>query len=756
LSIPFEKSGVDILNASSSPVRLRILKLLKSRGPLPYTEIMSTLGLDPIRDAGKFVYHLKSVTGTHLVALDKKSKKYMITELGEMVVNFERDLEEYVAAKRGKLYVRTSRLSLEEFEREKIVNSLVNEAAVPYELAQEIAAEAEERLLRLRTSYLTAPLIREFINAILIEKRLEDYRHKLTRLGMPVHDVSELLKYSSEKMLNAQAVKDIAGDSIIEEYVLLNYLPRNIADSHLSGDLHIDNLGEWILKPSEIVHDLRFFLKNGLPTKRIPKTFQSALATAQLVYELTKREVAGEQCFDMFNIFLAPYASKISREQLKESLYQFFTNVRQDVYSQDFRSGLSLAFELTTPEFLRDVEAIGSEGSSLGKYSDYDEIAAEILEAAVDAAAEASQEKPLFNPRLIFKMRSPTPKDKRYDHLMMKIHEFAAKTFLPYFANLESEDKTVYTATGLRIDSSWSGNWEEDCMRTGNADTIFLNLPRISYESHRKLDRFQKILETNLGLTTEAFQRKSEALKERLQQSLLPLLSGSAGNSYFIEKNTTYAISFLGLNEAVKTFIGSPMNESERALEFASKILKGINDFAESASKNSGMRLVVAQRPQEEASFRLARLDMGKYGPGQVASEGIRDYPYYTDLFTIPFSAKIGLQERVALESKFQAYSPGGHLAPICLAPTEQGLTRLMRLTEQLCSSQLRFFTYTSYCIHCRRCNRTFPGTALTCPQCGSTNPTVFGRSSATYAPLELWSEAKRRDVENRTLYSVS
>ena len=246
----FEKSGVDILNSASSSVRLRILKLLKSRGPLPYTEVMASLGLDPIRDAGKFVYHLKSVTGTRLVILDKKTKKYTITELGEMLVNFERDLEEYIAAKKGKLYVRTSRLSLEEFEREKIASSLINEAGVPYELAQEIAAEAEERLLRLRTSYLTAPLIREFINAILIEKRLEDYRHKLTRLGMPVYDVSELLKYSSEKMLGPQSVIDTAGNSVIEEYALLNFLPRNIADSHLSGYLHVDYLGDWILKPT--------------------------------------------------------------------------------------------------------------------------------------------------------------------------------------------------------------------------------------------------------------------------------------------------------------------------------------------------------------------------------------------------------------------------------------------------------------------------------------------------------------------------
>jgi len=754
LSMQFEKSGVEILNAASSPVRLRILKLLKSKGPLPYTEIMSTLGLDPIRDAGKFVYHLKSVTGTHLVTLDKNSKKYAITELGEIVVNFERDLEEYVAAKKGKLYVRTSRLSLEEFEREKIANSLINEAGVPYELAQEIAAEAEERLLRLRTSYLTAPLIREFINAILIEKRLEDYRHRLTRLGMPVHDVSELLKYSSEKMLNAQTVVTTAGSSVIEEYALLNALPRNIADAHLSGALHIDSLGEWVLKPSEMIHDLRWFLKNGLPTKKPPSTLQGALATAQVVYQLARNEVAGEQCFDMFNIFLAPYTSKLTKEQLRDALYEFLTSTRQDAYSQD-SGGLSLGFELTIPSFLRDVEAVGPSNSSAGKYSDYAEQANEILETAVDAAIEASQEKPLFNPRFIFKVRGLQSRDKKYDSLLFKIHQLTAKTFLPYFASLEDEEKVAYTATGLRIDDSWTGNWEDDCMRTGNAGTIFLNLPRIAYDSHRKIDRFQNILEAHLNLVADAFQRKKEILRERLQQSLLPLLSGSAGTPYFIEKNATYTIGFLGLHESAKTFIGSSIYENEKSLEFAMRILKEINDFAEATSKKLGIRLVAAQRPQDEASARLAKLDMMKYGPGQVWAEGIRDYPYYTDLSTVPLSTKIELQQRMDLENKVQAHSPGGHLASVSLVPTEQDPKKLMDLTLQLCSSGLHFFTYTCNCAYCRRCNRTFQGKASTCPQCGSTDLTVFARSSATYAPLELWSEARRRDIDNRTLYSV-
>lgn len=267
-----EKLGAKVFDAASSPIRMGILRLLRLKGALAYTEIMYPLKLDPVRDAGKFVYHLKNLQQTDLIVFDKQSKKYALTELGALLVEFTRDVDEYVAVKKGKLFVRTSRLAIEQFDRGKISKSLMREADIPYELAEEIAAEAEERLIRLKTSYLTAPLIREFVNAILIERKLEEYRHKLTRLGMPVYDVTQLLKTANQQMLDAETVRKAAGSSVMEEYVLLNCLPREIADAHISGGIHIENLGDWILRPCEFQHDMRFFLKNGSLSSGLLKT----------------------------------------------------------------------------------------------------------------------------------------------------------------------------------------------------------------------------------------------------------------------------------------------------------------------------------------------------------------------------------------------------------------------------------------------------------------------------------------------------
>jgi len=242
----YERFSSEVLDAASAPVRLHVLKLLVSKGPLPYTEIMYEAKLDPVRDAGKFVYHLKTLRKAGLVSIEKGTKKYSVTELGKILVEFSRDLDEYIAVKRGRLFVRTSRMTIEEFDRTRIARSLVGEARMPQSLADEVAAEAEERLLKFGIVYLSAPLIRELVNTILIERKLEEYRHKLTRLGLPVNDVTLLLREAGQKQLDANWVQKSAGERVIEEYVLLDSLPRAIIDAHLAGQIHLEDAASWI------------------------------------------------------------------------------------------------------------------------------------------------------------------------------------------------------------------------------------------------------------------------------------------------------------------------------------------------------------------------------------------------------------------------------------------------------------------------------------------------------------------------------
>lgn len=739
----------------SAPVRLQILRLLSTKGPLQYTEIMFQLKLDPVRDAGKFVYHLRSLTDTGLVTLDKKTKRYEVTELGRMIVSFARDMDEYVNVKRGKLYVRSSRLAIEEFHRNKIARSLVVEAGVPQEIADEIAAEAEDRLVRLKTTYLTAPLIREFVNAILIEKKLEEYRHKLTRLGMPGYDVAQLIKTAGEKQLSAGYVQRSSAKSVLSEYVLLNCLPHKIADAHLSGEIHIANLENWILTPNEIVHDIRYFLKNDLNGTPPPDTFEGALARIRQILETGAGEVSGEQTVEFFNTFLSPYVQGKAVEDISRALYYFLTSMRVDIPTGNPQAGISVSVNVTLPDFLAGEEAIGPGGGATGVYGDFREEGVRVAEATIDAFQKMSQPRPPIQPHLIVSLDRKGPSDQRVRNILEKAHALAAQRSIPFF-ELARAEISSHSATGLRLDDRWTSHWDADCVRTGSMDTIFLNLPRMSYEAKKSEDKFFSLLRETVALTVEAFKVKRRFVSERMKQPLLPLLAGKPGvGPYFYEKNASYNLSFIGLTEAVEALTGQRMDRERGSSEFGLRICEETSKLLKGASEESEMRLTISQRPGDEAVVRVAELDIEKYGRAAIVPDGSRGPFYYTDVPTVPLTSKVGLDSRLGIESKFQSATPGGHLNIICISP-DSTAPALLKLTEAAFEAGCEFLTYTANYSACSICSHTDVGIVPKCSNCGSDKITYLGRSSYGLLPFTLWPEAKRKSAERRVAYAIA
>ena len=750
-----EKVGAGIFDAASAPVRLQILRLLSTKGPLQYTEIMFQLKLDPVRDAGKFVYHLKSLTDTGLVILDKKTKRYGITELGLMIVSFARDLDEYVNVKRGKLYVRTSRLAIEEFHRNKISRSLVVEGGVPQEIADEIAAEAEDRLVRLKTLYLTAPLIREFVNAILIEKKLEEYRHKLARLGMPVHDVAQLIRMAGEKELGTQYVDYTSAKSVLSEYTLLNCLPHKLADAHLSGSIHIANLDTWILTPSEMIHDLRYFLGNSISGTPLPDSFEAALGLLAQLLALMDVEVSGEQTLDFFNIFLAPFAKGMKADDITRALYGFLSSIRRDTPLRTPQAGTSLAVELSIPEFLAQEEAVGPNGKPAGRYSDFAKEALGITASTIDALSLVSLSRPPLSPRVVVKVRPKALLADDSRRVLERVHKLAAERSLPIFALLGDDERTSYSSAGMRVGDEWSGHWEADCVRTGSMDTIFINLPRIALEAKRDDKKFLALVEENAKLCVEGFKAKRKYITERLKQPLLPILAGRQGAApYFYEKNASYNLSFVGLAEAVEAHTGLKWGTTKGAGEFALKLLGETEKLLKSSSQEGEMRITLAQRPGEEAVERLAELDVEQYGRSAVVHDGESGPTFYTDLPTIPLSTELPLNNRMTIESRIQAAIPGGHLNVICITDDSQPLA-LLKLTEKALASKCKAVTYTSSYSTCSVCGQTVKGVESRCGKCGSDRLAYVGRASSCLLPFSLWPEAKRRAVDRRIGYRV-
>lgn len=727
---------------------------------------MKILGLNPSRDAGRFAYHLKYLLKADLVEPDVETKEYRITDLGRAVIGFTEDIEERFF-KRRKMLVRTSRLAIEEFDRNKIVESLIKEASVPIDLAQKIARETEKRLSEFKTKYLTAPLIREIVNTILIEKRLEEYRHKLTRLGLPVFDVTQLIKSIGAKSLGVEVVHKAAGDAVIEEYTLLNVLPRDIADAHLSGTLHINNLGSWILKPNEFVHDLRFFLQRGLSLGRTdfmglsylpPKSLESALLTASNVLKIAATEVSGEQALDFFNIFLAPFARGLPEERIREGLRLFVFNLNQSLSNDGFPVEASLGLEFVVPEFLKEKEAVGPGGRKMGCYEDFVEESHLIASLLLQVMFEDDKHKPVFNPSLIIKIRPEVLRNKECETLLFQSQKLAAERGLPYFANLCFKDQkhASYTATGCRFANDWKGDWELDTLRTGNIDSVTINLPRVSYEAEGKETRFFKLLDEQLEMALRALEIKYRTIKQRAREELLPFLTQKTdGDHYFRLENATRLVSFVGLNETIESFFEKALYQDSETLDFAEKIVRYLSRSVQRYAKKPETRASLAMVPNADAAKRLAELDAEKYGWAKVRARGTREQPFYTDMVALPLEADVPWKERLSVEERFHKLTPGSHLALIQLADSEQDPNELLSATKEIVGTHaVGLYVFNRHLAYCASCQKTSYGILARCPSCGSVNMlNCFSRVSAKYLPSSLWFPAQRSTLDKRVSY---
>jgi len=726
--------GARVLKAVASSLRLGILRLLYERGPLSYTEIMNYLKLSPSRDAGRFAYHLKTLLGMDLIEPDVTSKKYGLTDMGKAIVEFADELDESTYKK--KMLVRTSRLAIENFDRNKIAESLVREAEVPVELAQKIAREAEKRLVKLGTKYLTAPLIREFVNAILIERGLEEYRHKLTRLGLPVYDVTQLISEMSGKSEDVAKVHTAAGNRVVEEYTLLNALPRDVADAHISGALNLNNLGSWVLRASGVMHDLKFFYQHGLAfdgrystqiSMKPPKTFKSALSITTNILRLASAEVAGEQGIDLFNIFLAPFVKDLSKDDVKEELSQFLTSVNLTV-----PTGVSLGLEIVLPTFLADAKVHGG-----GLYSDYLDESLLVASSVIECLREREDSKPIFNPSIIVKVRSEALKDKDAESLLHEAHGLAVQG-LPYFANLNTERQKYasYTATGLRFAADWKEDWELDAIRTGCVDNVTLNLPRAVYDAERDKSRFLKNLYDLSEKGLRALEIKYHTMRRRAAEGLLPfLVQKEEQDPYLRLENSSCLLGFVGLNEAAQSMTGKAIHESEDTLNFADEVIAYLAKLVKVHAKKRGIRFALALTSDLYGARRLAELDIEKYGLGEVHVQGGRERPCYTNMSVVPYGLNVPLEDYLRIEGRFHPLTPGGHLVRIPLKEGEDEAENLLSTTIKIIKDhKIGLYAFDRSLTYCENCRKSFNGEQMKCPICGSVNAiTRFSREPARY-----------------------
>lgn len=575
-----------IFSVMASPNRIDILRILNSKGPLTYSELKSLAGFKSKKESGKFAYHLRKLLRQSLVALNKAERRYTITNLGKLVLSLARQIEERSIIESGKMYVRTRTPSIEEFNSNKIIQSLVREGNMPVEQAHKITEEVENKIYKFQTVYLTSSLIRETVNSVLIEHGHEEYRNKLARLGLPASDIVEMLTNTDGAGNGLESFLSRASQAMFSEYLLINVLPKDIADLHLAGEMNISNSGTWGLIPDTIFLDIAELRHDPLDLK----------GKFLNISRIISPNADSSNDFETYLFTLISLLSReASREVVLEGIIPHILNQTREPAEVSSRFGKALVLSSAAPTFTSP----GLPIATIAVPSDqYDVTSVAALLRGYQSYIECTP-KPRVAVSLIYR-----DIDNQRGQINSLLGQIAAIVRSGGIISTSCNDG-VRATTGIR--KSVGGNPSGIVLAL---QSLSINLPRLAYQSNKDETYFRARLALMIKPALAALSIRKRAIGDLIRRGTLPTLSG---NTQFIESGmTNNIINLIGAQESVYDILDhSPKNDGSEILQ---KVLKTSVDIANDHGRQLGESSVGVAMIEDDSAARFAALDSDKYG----------------------------------------------------------------------------------------------------------------------------------------------
>ncbi len=672
LDLDDESSGSHILQSTSkrvrmifsvmaSPNRIDILRILNSKGPLTYSELKSLAGFKSKKESGKFAYHLRKLLRQSLVALNKSERRYTITNLGKLVLSLARQIEERSIIESGKMYVRTSHDSIEEFQSQKIIQSLVREGGLPLDLAQKITEEVENRIYKYQTAYLTGSLIRELVNSVLLEHGHEEYRHKLVRVGLPVFEVQEMISNAENIDNGIESLLSKAGQVVFAEHLLTSILPKDVADSHLSGDLK--NI-------KELIEDGINLGGKSLSTTRIPsvKTLNNLSTTLSILISSIAKEASQEIVLDGLIELLSKHSKNLS--ELEHKIVDAFAT-----------SSTSIKFNKTSP----------------------------IISFRIPLGTDQKIVKTLLSAYRTYAKLTPTTKIALViDYEKGKITDV-------------SEILSEIIALGGNVIFAKHHTSQKGIVHPKNAGTtsihlcsLSINLPRLAFESNKDETYFRARLALLMKPTITSMALREKNISTLIRLGANPIL---AANTQHMQRSSVYlGVNLVGLSDAVHGILG--FNDDKEGKEISRKIIETAIDVASKKGKDLQANVMINMTESDDTK-RFVTLDGDKYGKDSILK--ITDNETYSQGVVLDAVAIKNLtlkSAEISEHNKITKILNGGLLVQLKIQKATKA-TEIKKIIEKACNTVNSFKPVMKVQI-CGNCGLKDERLIDKCPNCKS------------------------------------
>lgn len=535
------------------------------------------------------------------------------------------------------------------------------------------------------------------------------------------------VKENANMGYSLQGLNNFISTVVSNKYWLDRIYPKEIAERHLEGDIHIHDLGSisayccgWDLKDLII---RGFGGAYGKVESKPPKHFRVALGQIVNFFYTLQGEAAGAQAFSNFDTLLAPfvYYDNLSYGQVKQYMQEFIFNINVPTRVGFQTPFTNITMDLTIPNsFKNEAVVVGGEFKDK-KYGDFQSQADMINRAFCDVMIEGDAK------GRIFSFPIPTyniTEDFDWDNPELKgLWEMTAKYGIPYFSNFINSDMNPDDARSmccrLRLDNrelkKRGGGLFGANPLTGSIGVVTLNIPRLAYMAGDS-KVFYEGLDELLRVSKEALEIKRKILEQLTEQGLYPYSKYYLADVQNRQKsswaNHFSTIGLVGVNEGCLNLLGEDIS-TKRGKAFALELLNYIRGRLIEFQEETGHLYNLEATPAEGTTYRLAKTDKEKY-PG-IITQGTEE-PYYTNSSNLPVNYTDDLFFALEHQNDIQSLYTGGTVFHMFLGERVRDIEVCKKLVRKIAENyKIPYFTLSPTFTICS-IHGYIPGEHFVCP----------------------------------------
>ena len=299
-----------------------------------------------------------------------------------------------------------------------------------------------------------------------------------------------------------------------------------------------------------------------------------------------------------------------------------------------------------------------------------------------------------------------------------------------------------------------------------NQGVVTVNLVDIGLSAEKSMDKFWKIFDQRMELCHWALRCRHERLEGTYSDvapilwqhgALLRLKKGEKIDKYLHGGYSTLSLGYAGLWECVYSLIGKKLTEPEGE-ELGLKIMKRLNEYTAKWKAEENIDYSLYGTPLESTTYKFAKCLQKRFG----VIKGVTDKGYITNSYHVHVTENINVFDKLALEAKFQALSPGGAISYVEVPDMQHNIEAVLDVMKFIYDN-IMYAELNTKSDYCQKCGwdgeigiEEQDGKLIwKCPQCGNTDQDTMNvaRRTCGYIGTQFWNQGRTQEIKERVLH---